>query len=47
MDETFKPISYKGNHKKSGFVMPRPVCKGRIEHAYLKDALKGNHNLYG
>lgn len=23
MDETFIPLSYKGNHKKSGFVMPR------------------------
>ena len=27
MDETFIPLSYKGNHKKSGFVMPRPSRK--------------------
>lgn len=27
MDETFIPLSYKGNHKKSGFVMPRPSHK--------------------
>lgn len=25
MDETFQAYSYKGNHKKSGFVMPRPA----------------------
>jgi hypothetical protein len=24
-DETFFPISYKGNHKKDGFIMPRPA----------------------
>ena len=27
MDETFIPLSYKGNHKKSGFVIPRPSRK--------------------
>ena len=27
MDETFIPLSYKGNHKKSSFVMPRPSHK--------------------
>lgn len=27
MDETFYPLSYKGNHKKSGFKMPRPARK--------------------
>lgn len=27
MDECFIPESYKGNHKKSGFVMPRPSRK--------------------
>ncbi len=27
MDETFFPLSYKGNHKKSGFKMPRPARK--------------------
>lgn len=27
MDECFIPVSYKGNHKKSGFVMPRPARK--------------------
>ena len=27
MDETFFPLSFKGNHKKSGFEMPRPARK--------------------
>ncbi len=27
MYETFIPLSYKGNHKKNGFVMPRPSRK--------------------
>ena len=27
MDETFVPVSYKGNHKKSGFTIPRPARK--------------------
>lgn len=27
MDETFFPLSYKGNHKRSGFKMPRPARK--------------------
>ena len=27
MDETFFALSYKGNHKKSGFKMPRPARK--------------------
>ena len=27
MDETFIQLSYKGNHKKSGFTMPRPARK--------------------
>jgi len=27
MDETFVPLSYKGNHKKIGFTMPRPARK--------------------
>lgn len=27
MDETFLPESFKGNHKKSGFTMPRPARK--------------------
>lgn len=27
MDECFVPVSYKGNHKKSGFIMPRPARK--------------------
>lgn len=25
VDETFHAVSYKGNHKKSGFVLPRPA----------------------
>lgn len=25
VDETFQAYSYKGNHKKSGFVIPRPA----------------------
>lgn len=32
-DETFCPLSYKGNHKKSSFVMPREVHKrGKSTH---------------
>lgn len=27
MDETFFPLSYKGNHSKSGFKMPKPARK--------------------
>lgn len=54
MDETFVPVSYKWNHKKSGFAMPRParkrgkqIKKRRIssEQVYIATAIDRNGNI--
>ncbi|MGL4361765.1 MAG: IS1595 family transposase [Cellulosilyticaceae bacterium] len=54
MDETFQALSFKGNHKKSGFKMPRPSrCRGgevktrgiSHEQVCIATALDRNNNI--
>ena len=54
MDETFITLSYKGNHKKSGFTMPRPARKRvkqvkkrgiRNEQVFIATAIYRNGNI--
>lgn len=54
MDETFVALSYKGNHNKSGFTMPRPAHKRgkqikkrsiRNEQVCIATAIDRNGNI--
>lgn len=54
VDETFQAVSYKGNHRKSGFVMPRPARRrgGEVkvrgissEQVCIVTAIDRNNNI--